>query len=205
MQVLQARTITLDDLSQEFGLEDVQDADFFPEWQGNLPELTDIERQFLDKIKAGYLAMVKRRPFLEKPVQLTVISPLLFLLDFYLPPFHIQTEKSVELVGESEGITIRGSLDILLLKEGLWLLVIESKQVQFSLESGLAQLLSYMLVNPQKDRPVFGLLTNGEGFIFVKMTQDGTPKYANSRYFLMRNPGNELYEVLRILKRLGQL
>ncbi|MEO1147264.1 MAG: restriction endonuclease subunit R [Cyanobacteria bacterium J06638_22] len=205
MQVLQARTITLDDLSQEFGLEDVQDADFFPEWQGNLPELTDIERQFLDKIKAGYLAMVKRRPFLEKPVQLTVISPLLFLLDFYLPPFHIQTENSVELVEKSEGITIRGSLDILFLKEGLWLLVIESKQVQFSLESGLAQLLSYMLANLQKDRPVFGLLTNGEGFIFVKMAQDGTSKYANSRYFLMRNPGNELYEVLRILKWLGQL
>lgn len=205
VQTLQAGQVTLRDLIEKFRVQLVQDQQFFPEWQENLPELTDFEKQFLDKVKAGYFNLVVDPPVLEKPVQLAIVAPILFLTDFYLPPFQIKAEKSVEISEEDEGVIIRGSLDILILKEQLWLLVIESKRVGFSLEVGLAQLLAYMMATPNPDKPSYGMLTNGGSFTFVKSVQQQVYQYATSRFFELRNPGNELYDVLRILKRIRQL
>lgn len=83
------------------------------------------------------------------------MAPILFLADFYLPPFQVKAEKSIEISEEDEGVIIRGSLDVLVLKDQLWLLVIESKQASFSLEVGLAQLLAYMMASPHPDQPNF--------------------------------------------------
>ncbi|MBC6431827.1 hypothetical protein FM036_13940 [Nostoc sp. HG1] len=49
------------------------------------------------------------------------------------------------------------------------------------------------------------LLDTGSEFIFVKLVKGNPPRYALSKGFLMGNPGNELYDVLRILKHLTQL
>jgi hypothetical protein len=83
--------------------------------------------------------------------------------------------------------------------------VIESKQAAFSLEVGSSQLLTYMLANPDPDRPTYGLLTNGNSFLFIKLIQRDTPQYVLSRLFYILNPGNDLYHVLRVLKHLAQL
>lgn len=61
-----------------------------------------------------------------------------------------------------------------------------------------------MLANPNPHKPVFGLITNGGNFIFVKLAREGsTPQYALSRVFSLLNPGNDLYDVLGVLKRLS--
>ncbi len=39
---------------------------------------------------------------------MVVLSLLLDLAGFYLPPFYSQSEESVEIVEEDEGIVIRG-------------------------------------------------------------------------------------------------
>jgi hypothetical protein len=205
IQTLQARNVTLRDLIEKFQMQLVQDEQFFPEWQNGLPDLSDFEKQFLDKVKAGYFNLVTDPPVLEKPVQLAIVAPILFLADFYLPPFQIKAETSIEISEEDEGVIIRGSLDVLVLKEQLWLLVIESKQASFSLEVGLAQLLAYMMASPNPTQPSFGLLTNGGSFTFVKLVKNQVYQYATSRFFELRNPGNELYDVLKILKRISQL
>jgi hypothetical protein len=205
VSVLQSRNVTLRDLIDRFGIQLARDEAFFPEWQTDLPELTDVDKQVLDKVKRGYFNLVEYPPFLEKTVQITILSPILFLADFFLPPFHIKAEKSTEIVTEDEGIIIRGQLDLLVLKEGFWLMAIESKEMSYSLEVGLAQLLSYMLANPHLDKPGFGMLSNGGSFTFVKLVKQDVPKYVTSKFFELRNPGNELYEVLRILKRISQL
>ncbi|WP_333208305.1 MULTISPECIES: hypothetical protein [unclassified Microcoleus] len=106
---------------------------------------------------------------------------------------------------EDEGVIIKGSLDTLVLKEQLWLMVIESKRVSFSIEAGLAQILAYMLANPNPDKPSYGMIATGGSFIFVKLVNGESPRYSTSKGYLTRNPGNELYDVLRILKRLTQL
>jgi hypothetical protein len=202
---LQARNVTLRDLIEKFGLQLVQQKQFFPEWQEELPEVTEAEKQFLDKVRDSYFNLVNCPPLLEKAVQLSILSPLLFLGDFYLPPFHIWAEESVEIAVEDEGTMIRGNLDILLLKDQFWVMAIESKEVSFSIEVGLAQLLTYLLANPHLERPGFGMVTTGGSFIFVKLIRGKQPQYTTSRIFELRNPGNELYSVLSIMRRIGQL
>ncbi|MDF5733914.1 MAG: restriction endonuclease subunit R, partial [Rhizonema sp. PD38] len=87
----------------------------------------------------------------------------------------------------------------------LWVMIIESKKASFSIEEGLAQILAYMLGSPVSEQPCFGLIATGSEFTFVKLVKENSPRYALSKGFLMRNPGNELYDVLRIFKSLIQI
>ncbi|MBI1928214.1 restriction endonuclease subunit R, partial [Candidatus Poribacteria bacterium] len=75
----------------------------------------------------------------------------------------------------------------------------------FSVEAGLAQLLSYMLANPHQNHLNLGLITTGGSFVFVKLIAGNVPQYALSRIFELRNPGNDLYAVLSVLKQFRQL
>jgi hypothetical protein len=205
VQTIQARNVTMYDLETQFKIEWVEDDQFFREWQDNLPEISEAEKQRLDRVKASYRNLLKHPPLLENTVKMVVLSPFLDLADFYLAPFHVTSEKSVEIIDEDEGMIVRGQLDVLALFQEFWVVVIESKKAAFSLEVGIPQLLAYMLANLSADRPTYGLLMNGSSFLFVKLVKRETPQYAFSRWFSMFNPGNDLYSVLSILKRLGQL
>ena len=204
VQTLQARNVNIRDLIDQFGLQMVRDRHFFTEWQEDLPEPTDQEKQLLDKVRDGFFNLMQYPPYLEKAVQVSVLSPLLLLADFFLHPFQIKTEQSTEIVSEDEGVLIRGQLDLILLKEQFWVLVIESKGFAYSPESGLAQLLSYMLANSETEKPGFGLLMNGFDFRFIKLLKNPA-RYGLSNQFNILNDGNELYSVLQIMKRLGEL
>ena len=205
VQTIQAENVTLHNLRTKFGLQLVEDDQFFREWQDNLLEITDLEKQRLDRVKESYSNLLEYPPMLENTVKMVVLSPLLDLAGFYLSPFHIKSEKSVEISAEDEGVIYKGQLDVLVLFEQLWVMVIESKQASFSLETGRAQILAYMLANSNPDKPTFGMLTNGSSFIFLKLVKQQTPQYALSKMFYLFNPGNDLYAVLSVLKRLGQL
>jgi len=205
VQTIQAKDITLKELRTIFNLKRVEDEQFFREWQDNLPEINELEKQQLDRVKANYFNLIEYPPLLENTVKMVVLSPLLDLADFYLSPFHVKSEKSVEISEEDEGVIIKGQIDVLVLREQLWLMVIESKKAAFSIEEGLAQILAYMLASPHPKKPCFGMITTGSSFIFVKLVQGETPQYATSGVFELRNPGNDLYKVLSILKQLGQL
>ena len=205
VQTIQAKNVTLEELQTLFGLQLVRDEDFFREWQDELPEITDFQTRQLDQIKAGYFNLLEHSPLLDKIISLSIVSPLLFTGEFYLQPFYIKPEKSVEISEEDEGIIIKGSLDTLVLKGQLWLMVIESKRVSFSIEVGLAQILAYMLANPNPDKPSYGMIATGGSFIFVKLVKGESPRYNTSDLFGISNRTNNLHDVLRILKRLTQL
>jgi hypothetical protein len=205
VQTIQAKDITLLELETKFGLQFIDNEQFFLEWQDKLPEITSVEKQQLDRVKASYSNLLKYPPLLENTVKMVVLSPLLDLADFYLSPFHVKSEKSVEISAKNEDVTVRGQIDVLVLFEQLVVIVIESKQAAFSVEVGKPQLLAYMLALSNSDQPIYGLICNGSSFLFVKLIKQETPKYALSRLFYIFNPGNELYSVLSVLKRLGQL
>ncbi|OCR00942.1 restriction endonuclease subunit R [Oscillatoriales cyanobacterium USR001] len=205
IQKLQAKEIDIRYLIDNFGLQQVRNPEFFREWQENLPEITDTEKQLLDRVKEGYFNLLEYPPLLESVVKLTIVSPILFLAGFYVSPFHIKAEKPIQIQEEDEGKIIEGRIDILILKNNFWVTVIESKQLSFSVDEGLAQLLAYMLANPHPENPTFGLITTGANFTFVKLLKGEVPHYTTSKEFVTRNPGNELYSVLQILKRLSQL
>jgi len=80
------------------------------------------------------------------------------------------------------------------------LMVIESKRLTYSVEVGLDQILSYMLASPPEK--VYGMITTGESFIFLKLVKGNPPRYATSDIFHLRNRGNQLEQVLQILKKL---
>jgi hypothetical protein len=204
-QIIQAKNIDLRYLIDNFGIELVLDRQFFWEWEEELPEITDLEKQLLDKVKAGYLNLLNYPPLLEDVVRMAIVDPILFIGDFYLSPFYVKSEESIDIAVPDEDIIIKGRMDTLVLKDRFWVMIIESKKASFSIEEGLAQILAYMLGNPYPDQPSFGMIATGSEFIFVKLVKGKPPLYSLSKGFLMRNPGNELYEVLRILKGLTQL
>ncbi len=59
IQAIAARNIKLHDLKQKLGLQQIGDQDFFPEWFNDLPQLTDTEKQMLDRIKRNYLYLLE--------------------------------------------------------------------------------------------------------------------------------------------------
>jgi hypothetical protein len=205
VQIIQAQNIGLADLEKKFGLEISQDESFFSEWVEDLPAATNLDKQYLDRVKSNFLSLVKRPPILENAVKMVVLSPLLDLAGFYHEPYAIATEESVEITAEDAEEIIRGRIDVLVIQKQLWLLVIESKRASFSLLENIPQALSYMLANPNQDKPVFGLLTNGSNFIFLKLIKSNKPVYALSDEFTLLRRENELYKVLQILKKLSQV
>lgn len=205
VQIIQAKDIDLRYLINNFGLQLVQDDQFFSEWQENLPEITDLDKQLLDKVKAGYFNLLNYPPLLEDVIRMAILDPLLFIGDFYLAPFYVKSEEPVDIAVEDEETLVKGRIDTLVLKDQFWVMVIESKRASFSIEAGLSQILAYMLANPHPEKPSFGMITTGGSFIFIKLVKAETPQYATSDIFDIRNRGNELYSVLSILKKLSQL
>ncbi|MBE9048886.1 restriction endonuclease subunit R [Nostocales cyanobacterium LEGE 11386] len=205
VQFIQAQNVGIAYLEERFGLQQTEDESFFPEWLDNLPEITDLERQYLNRVKANYLRLVKHPPILENAVKMVVLSPLLDLAGFYDDPFYFATEESIELALEDQGEIIRGRIDILVIQEQFWLLVIESKRASFSLLEAIPQALTYMLANPHPENPMFGCVTSGEDFQFIKLIKQDKPEYALSDKFTLSKRENELYTVLSILKNLSKI
>jgi hypothetical protein len=204
-QTIQARDVDLRYLIDTFGLQLVEDNLFFREWQESLPEIADSDKQYLDKVKAGFINLLNYPPLLEDVVRMSVLDPILFLADFYLRPFYIKSEVPIDIITEDEGTIIKGKIDTLVLKDQLWVMLIESKRASYSVEAGLAQILAYMLGNPNGEKPSYGMITTGGTFVFIKLVKAETPRYALSDIFEVRNRGNALYDVLKILKHLSQV
>jgi predicted type IV restriction endonuclease len=202
VQSIAAKEVTLAQLRETFGLQVVRDSNFFTEWMQPSVALTPEEQQMLDRVKQNFESLMEDPPMLENTVKMVVLSPLLDLAGFYRSPYSIETEPSIELTATDGDTIVRGRIDVLVLQQRLWLLVIESKRSDFSVTRGLPQALSYMLANPTKESPSFGLIMNGNEFLFVKAIAHPTSQYATSRLFSLINPGNELYDILKIVKTL---
>ena len=164
--------LTMAALQQRFGVISSQDPQFFWEWATNLPELTPVEIDTLNQIKARFDRHRNQGCLAEGTINQLLISPLLTLAGLYDEPFFVSTEPSLEIELEEQDEILRGRIDILIIQKQLWVLVIESKStIAFSI--ALPQAMAYMIANPNPERPVYGLVTNGDEFMFIKMlTQD---------------------------------
>lgn len=215
VQTIRATEITLYDLEQRFQLEQVHASSFLEEWQTALLPLTEAEKQRLDRVQRS-VENLEKRSLLENTVKLAVLAPLLDLSGFLLPPFYVSTEESVNIEATDDSLddslVVQGRIDILVLKDELWLLVIESKRAEFSPKVGIPQALSYMLASPKKTSPVYGLVTNGTDFVFLKLAFQAVPCYgrfscgeaAPSRQFVL-GQDHDLERVLQVLKHLAEI
>ncbi len=196
---------TFSQLQTKFNLQRSTDDQFFTEWLNTDSELTEKEQQALDSIQQKYFYQLSDGQLGEETIKLIVLSPLLDLAGFFDPPFRFKTETTVQITVESDDIIYRGRIDALVLQEKLWVVAIESKETSFSLELALPQTLAYMLANPNPEKPVFGMVTNGGNFIFVKLMNQNLPQYELSNVFSLLPRRNQLYDVLQILKRFGRI
>ena len=193
------------DLQTRCNLFQAEDDDFFNEWLENLPELNETEIAEIARIKRIYDYQRLDGFLLEGTVNLIILSPLLELAGFFEPPFKIRSPYGIDLEIADPAETIRGFIDTLVIQEQLWLLVVESKRNGIPLGVAMPQLLAYMLAQPQPNRTAYGMATNGDEFMFLKLSLGENPRYDNSRIFTLLSRRHELGEVLRILKRLGQI
>ena len=196
---------TLTDAENRFGLVRIEDEQFFPEWCEELPNLTETEKENLNILRRRYIYHRADGNLLEGTVMLLLVSPLLALAGFYDPPFRIKAEESVNLVVDYGEEVLRGRIDVLVLQDKLWVMVLESKKTTLSVLTAVPQALTYLIGNPNRDLPVYGMVTNGDDILFIKVVQDSTPKYDLSRVFAPFTSAKELYMVLQILKKFGQL
>jgi hypothetical protein len=194
---------TLAEAERRFLLQRVENASFFPEWQSTDPDLTTAEQTALDDLRRRYLYHRTEGHLLEGTVTLLLASPLLTLAGFYDPPFKIRSEESVQLTLNDGQETLQGRIDVLVLQDQLWVVVVESKKSMLSVWTALPQTLAYLMANPNLDRPCFGLLTNGDELLFVKLTKTNPPQYDVSRVFAVLSARQELHRVFQILKHLG--
>jgi hypothetical protein len=200
MAATQIKNLTLRDVIQKFGLVPSQDRTFFSEWQQTLPTLEPSEETALAEIETEYFYL-SQQPMAEGAVKMVVLSRLLSLAGFYRSPFTMTTEYTVKIKAIDDGKTLRGVIDILVLHDKLWALLVESKRNTFSLEPALPQALTYMCGSPYPEYPTFGLISNGVNSLLLKL--DGKT-YAQSKEFSLRNVG-DLPELLRVLKRIGAI
>jgi hypothetical protein len=130
--------------------------------------------------------------------------PLITLAGFYDPPFKVRAEESVQLTLADPEETLQGRIDVLVLQEQFWVVVLESKKTALSVWTALPQTLAYLMANPHPTQPSFALMTNGDDSVFVKLTQNERAQYDLSRVFAALTSNQELYGVLQILKRIAQ-
>ncbi len=159
-----------------------------------------VEQERLDRVEAAY-ANLERRSLLENTVKLAVVAPLLDLAGLFLPPFYVTTETTVEITAATDELTLKGRLDGLVPKDRLWILVIEAKRAEFSLKVGIPQVLGYMMAVPDSTLPLYGLVTNGRSFVFVKLAGR---HYARSKELILDQDGG-LAQTLQILKTLARI
>jgi hypothetical protein len=201
--VLQPKDVTLTQLRESFGLVPELDNQFFREWQDNVPELEAEARVALEEVKADFLHL-SRYDLLEPIVKMVVLSPILRLAGFYSDPFYVAAEKKVELLSEDGDLLVRGMVDLIVFHPKIWIVSVEAKRSYYSLEAAIPQALFYMLGQATEGQAVFGLVTNGREFQFLKLLKGDVSRYALS-YTLSLNRDGDLVQVVRSLRSLAQL
>jgi hypothetical protein len=206
MPTLIATEVTLADLRDRFGLCRATDPNFFGAELAGVPEITVAEQAMLDRVQQNYLSQLEVQSLNEETVKMVVVSPLLDLAGVYRSPFTIDSEVTVEIEEtDADGIALTGRIDTLIVRDRLWVLVVESKRTRFSVQAAIPQALAYLLGRPGgMGRSGYGLLTNGGEFLLVRLGGE-VPTYGFSETFSLLNPGNDLGRVLTLLKQITAL
>jgi predicted type IV restriction endonuclease len=195
--------LALADVGERLSLQVNPDREFFPEWRQDLPALTTEEQQTIDRLQARFAAHRYRGLVAEGAVDKLLLSPLLDLVGFYEPEFDIRSEETIEFEVVDRDEVLRGRMDTLIIKDGFWVLVLEAKRTAM-VALAVPQALAYMMASPHHDRPVYGLVSNGEEFIFLKVLATPTPQYSTSKLYATFFPPDSqaLSEVVRVLKQI---
>ena len=193
----------LQEAHQRLDLCPIADPNFFSEWQGPFADRSSLECGVLDRLKTRYLSYAECGSITEGTVNFIMLSPLLELLGLMDSPFELRSEKYVRFEIEDGAMQLEGLMDAVVLREKLWLVVIESKRYGFSVRQAIAQTLTYMMALASTSNSIgFGLVTTGEDFLFVKLDRVSRQYALSDKFTLSTIQDNQLVRVVQILMAL---
>jgi predicted type IV restriction endonuclease len=204
--ITNARNLTLMDLRKTFGLRLNPIDLFFGQWLTDAIPLSDRDIQSLDHIAQTYAYLSQEDSPLDEINKLVVLSPLLDLAGFYQAPFLPKTETSttLKIPEDPDHNTIQGKIDVLILQDEFWVLVIESKPAKLDVTAGIPQALTYLLSSPPANKP-YGMVTNGREAIFLKLDRtQSAPQYSKSIAYRLLDSPQERQQILQGLRYISQ-
>lgn len=206
----QLETLSLTDLYDRYGLERVSATGFFSEWQENLPEISDKDKLLLARIRQSYFNLMNHVPCMGRPIQTVVVSPLLFLGNFFTSPFKVQEEAAQTIEVEDDGIVFKGQLVTFSITSQFKLMLVESEELALSMSAGLSPMLNFMLHHLHGTQPLYGVVVAASNFIFLKMQRQSPDAgdqihFALSDAFSIWGADEEFYRVFQIVKHFGYL
>jgi len=83
--------------------------------------------------------------------------------------------------------------------------MIEAKRFGFNVSFAIPQALAYMMGRPEDTSSVFGAVTNGEDWIFIKLDRQQKGDELSDKFTLSNQRHDDLFVVGRILKQLRGL
>ncbi|MGD1938144.1 MAG: restriction endonuclease subunit R [Cyanophyceae cyanobacterium] len=175
-EVLNASSLTLREVYERFPLEEHVQPDLGAYL--DLEPLPDIGASRLELIRQSWRRSLFQGLLNEGCVKFLTVSPLLMEAG-YLGSSDVRTlleEKIAEIAIESDDRVIRGRMDVLVLQNpsdrpSLCVLIIEAKNSTVNVLEGLPQLLVYIHTFLDKQKSVWGLLTTGTDYTFVRLQQ----------------------------------
>ncbi|NJP09273.1 MAG: type I restriction enzyme HsdR N-terminal domain-containing protein [Leptolyngbyaceae cyanobacterium RU_5_1] len=210
MQAVDASKLTLRDVHRLLHLEEQLDKSQIPALP--LEPLTEAEQQDLSKIRADFRRYLLEEKISEGLVKFLSLAPLLRLTGFYDVPIRLTMETSLEIIVEDEDTKISGRLDLLALSSvqyseagaPFWALVIETKNSSIEVRQGLPQLLTYAHKSLNQQPIVWGVVTNGLQFLFVRLQKGNLSTYhlLPELYLLDEDRSLKLVQVLKALCKL---
>jgi hypothetical protein len=173
MVTLKARKLTLDDAQRLLGFSPIFEGDF--ESYLSLPSLASHELSELADIRDRFLRYLTLGKVSEGQARELSVAPLLQLAGYHNAPIYLRIEEEIDRIYiESEETHITGRFDIVAVNREetsgpispLWILVIESKNIEASEYVGTAQLLAYAHGTLEQQGCLWGLVTNGATYQF---------------------------------------
>ncbi|MCG6136261.1 MAG: restriction endonuclease subunit R [Nostoc sp. LLA-1] len=211
MTILNTSNLSLEDVQRLFGFQEQYSESFSPLLA--LEPLTEVEQHELLQIRDDFRCYLKSSKVSEGQVKFLVLAPLLRLAGFYRYPIEIRLEEDIaDIEIEDEDITIKGRMDILAISKAkhtksqvyFWILLIESKNSQIDISTGLPQLLTYAYKSLNNQTSVWGLTTNGRAYQFVYIEQGNPPIYHLMPLLNFMEPPRAI-ELLQVLKTICQI
>ena len=206
MVTLKARQLTLDDVQRLSGFLPIFEGDF--ESYLSLPSLATAELTELAQIRDRFLRYLTLGKVSEGQARELSVAPLLQLAGYHNAPIYLRIEEEIDRIYvESEDTHITGRFDIVAVNRPenagvvspLWILVIESKNIEASEYVGTAQLLAYAHATVQQQGQLWGLVTNGSTYQFFFLAQGETLTYRYMPLLNLRESARSA-QLLQVLK-----
>ncbi|MBE9103800.1 restriction endonuclease subunit R [Nostoc cf. edaphicum LEGE 07299] len=211
MTIINARNLSLEEVQRLFAFQE-QYSDSFSNYL-SLEPLLEVEQQELLQIRNDFRRYLTAGKVSEGQVKFLAVAPLLRLAGFYRYPIEIVLEEYITYIEvEDEDIKIKGRFDILAISKAkhtkpqtyFWVLLIESKNSQIDISTGLPQLLTYSYKNLDNQKSIWGLATNGRSYQFIYIEQGNPPIYylLPELNLMERERSSQLLQVLKAICQL---